>query len=72
MMPYDAFRPPWKFLAQLFGQFCRISKFGIVHVDVFCDDRFDPPADPIGRFSLLKPDWPAAIRRVGGLDLREW
>jgi hypothetical protein len=38
MMPHDAFRAPWKFLAQLFGEFGRISKIGVVNIDVPRDD----------------------------------
>jgi hypothetical protein len=34
-MTHDAFRPPWKLLAQLFGELSRISEIGVVNVDVF-------------------------------------
>ena len=71
MMPHDTFRPPWKLLAQLFGEFGGISKIGVVNVDVLRDDRFDPSADTIGRLSLLYPDWPEQFVDVAGLDLRD-
>src|SRR5450631_426428 len=71
MMPHDAFRSPWKFLAELFGEFGGISKIGVVNVDVFRDDRFDPAADTIGRLSLLNPDRPQQFVDVAGLDLRD-
>jgi hypothetical protein len=71
MMPHDAFRAPWKFLAQLFGELGRISEIGVVNVDVFRDDRFDPSADTIGRLSLLNPDRPQQFVDVAGLDLRD-
>ena len=71
MMPHDAFRAPWKFLAELFGELGGISKIGVVNVDVFRDDRFDPSADAIGRLSLLNPDWPEQFVDVAGLDLRD-
>jgi hypothetical protein len=38
MMPHDAFRPLWKLLAQLFGELGRISKIGVVNIDVLCDE----------------------------------
>jgi hypothetical protein len=62
MIPHDTFGPPWKLLAQLFGEFGRISKIGIVDVDVLRDDRFDPSADTIGCLSLLNPRLAGAIR----------
>ena len=71
MMSHDPFRPLWKFLAQLFGEFGGISKIGVVNVDVFRDDRFDPSADTIGRLSLLNPDWPEQFVDVAGLDLQD-
>ena len=71
MMAHDAFRAPWKFLAQLFGELGRISEIGVVNVDVFRDDRFDPSADAIGRLSLLNPDRPQQFVDVAGLDLRD-
>ena len=70
-MPHDTFRPPWKLLAQLFGEFGGISKIGVVNIDVLRDDRFDPSADTIGRLSLLNPDWPEQFVDVAGLDLRD-
>ena len=70
-MPHDAFRAPWKFLAELFGELGGISKIGVVNVDVFRDDRFDPSADTIGRLSLLNPDRPEQFVDVTGLDLRD-
>jgi len=69
MMPHDAFRPLWKLLAQLFGEFGRISKIAVVNIDVLRDDRFDPCADTISCFSLLNPDWPEQFIDVAGLDL---
>ena len=71
MMPHDAFRASWKFLAELFGEFGRISEIGVVNIDVFRDDRFDPSADSIGRLSFLKPDRPQHFVDVAGLDLRD-
>src|SRR6266851_8740508 len=71
MMSHDPFRPLWKFLAQLFGEFGGISEFGIVHVDVLCDDRFDPSADTISCLSLLNPDRPQHFVDVTGFDLRD-
>ena len=70
MMPYDPFRPPWKLVAKLPSKLGRISKIGAVDVDVFRDDRFNPSADTIGRFSLLNPDRPKQFVDVAGLDLR--
>ncbi len=66
-MPNDAFRSPWKLLTQLFGEFCRVSEFGIVHVDVLCDDRFDPSRGPDWPFPLLKPERPQQIVDVASL-----
>jgi len=66
MMPHDAFRPPWKFLAQLFGELGRISKIGVVNIDVLRDDCFDPSADTIRRLALLNPDWPEQFVDVAG------
>src|SRR6266436_3281424 len=71
MMPHDAFRAPWKFLAQLFGERGRISKIGVVNIDVLRDDCFDPSADTIRRLALLNPDWPEQFVDVAGLDLRD-
>src|SRR5882724_1452260 len=71
MMPYDTFRPPWKFLAQLLGELGWISKIGVVNIDIFRDDRFDPSADTIRRLALLNPDWPEQFVDVAGLDLRD-
>src|ERR1700688_3411810 len=71
MMPHDAFRAPWKFLAQLFGELGGISEIGVVNVDVFRDDRFDPSADTICRLALLNPDRPQQFVDVAGLDLRD-
>jgi hypothetical protein len=70
-MPHDAFRPPWKLLAQLLGEFGRIAKIGVVNIDVLCDDRLDPSADTISRLSLVNPDWPEQFVDVAGLDLRD-
>ena len=53
MMTDNALRPPREFLTQLFGEFGRVSEVGVVNLDVPCDDRLDPPADAIGRLSLL-------------------
>jgi hypothetical protein len=58
MMPHDAFRPPWKLLAPLFGKLGGISKIGVVNIDILRDDRFDPSVDTIGCLSLLNPDRP--------------
>jgi len=58
MMPHDTLGPPWKLLAQLFGQLGRISKIGVVNINVLRDKRFDPSADTISCLSLLGPDWP--------------
>jgi hypothetical protein len=71
MMPHDALRAPWKFLAQLFGELGRISKIGVVNIDVLRDDCFDPFADTIRRLALLKPDWPEQFVDVAGFDLRD-
>jgi hypothetical protein len=71
MMTHDAFRPPWKLLAQLFGELSRISKIGVVNVDVFRDDLFDPSAGSISRLSLLNPGRPQQFVDVAGLDLRD-
>src|ERR1700726_1971908 len=71
MMTDDAFRPPRKLFAQLFGEFGGISEIGVVNIDVFRDDRFDPSADSIGRLSFLKPDRPQHFVDVAGLDLRD-
>lgn len=69
MMTDNALRPPREFLAQLLGELSRISEIGVVNVDVFRDDRFDPSADAIGRFSFLNPDRPQQFVDVAGLDL---
>ena len=69
MMPHNTFGPPRKLLPQLFGELGRISKIGVVYVDVLRDDRFDPPTDTIGCLSLLDPDWPKQFIDVAGLDL---
>jgi hypothetical protein len=58
MMTDNALRPPREFLAQLFGEFGRVSEIYVVNVDVSRDDRFDPSTDAIGRLSLLNPDRP--------------
>jgi hypothetical protein len=71
MMSHDPFRPLWKFLAQLFSEFGRISKIGIVDIDILRDDRFDPSADTISCLSLLNSDWPEQFIDVAGLDLRD-
>ena len=71
MMTHDAFRAPWELLAQLFGELGRISKIGIVNIDVLRDDRFDPSADTIRRFALLYPDRPEQFIDVAGSDLRD-
>ena len=66
MMPHNTFGPPWKLLAQLFGELGRISKIGVVNIDVLRDDRFDPSADAISCLSLLNPDWPEQFVDVAG------
>ena len=71
MMTHDMFRPPWKLLAQLFGELGRISKIGVVNIDVLRDNRFDPSADTISCVSLLDPDWPEQFVDVAGLDLQD-
>src|SRR5260370_19053183 len=71
MMTHDAIRPPWKLLAQLFGELGRISKIGVVNIDVLRDDRFDPSADAISCPSPLDPDWPEQFVEVAGLNLRD-
>ena len=71
MMPHDAFRSPWKLLAQLFGEFGWISKIGVVNIDILRDDGFDPSADTISRLSLHNPDRPQQFVDVAGLDLRD-
>ena len=50
---HNTFGPPWKLLAQLFGQLGRISKIGVVNIGVLRDNRFDPSADTISCLSLL-------------------
>src|SRR4051812_4034105 len=70
-MPHNTFGPPRKLLPQLFGELGRISKIDVVNIDVLRDNRFDPPADTIGRLSLLDPDWPKQFIDVAGLDLRD-
>jgi hypothetical protein len=76
MMPHDTFGPPWKLLAQLFGRLLgRISKIGVVNIDVLRDNRFDASADTISCLSLLDPDWPEIagwavfVLQAGGLVL---
>src|SRR6476646_7343418 len=71
MMPHNTFGPPWKLLAQLFGELGGISKIGVVDIDVLRDNRFDPSADTISCLSLLDPDWPKQLIDVAGLDLRD-
>ena len=71
MMLHDTFRPPWKLLAQLFGELGRISKIGVVNIDVLRDNRLDPSADTISCLSLLDPNWPEQFVDVAGLDLRD-
>jgi hypothetical protein len=75
-MPHDTFGPPWKLLAQLFGRLLgRISKIGVVNIDVLRDNRFDASADTISCLSLLDPDWPEIagwavfVLQAGGLVL---
>src|ERR1700722_10408896 len=70
MMSHDAFRSPWKILAQLFGEFGWISKIGVVNIDILRDDGFDPSPDTISRLSLLNPDRPQQFVDVAGLDFR--
>ena len=65
MILNDAFRPPWKLLAQLFGELGGISKVGVV--DVLSDDSLDPSAHTIRRFALLYPNRPKQF--VDGLGL---
>ena len=70
MMPHDTFGPPWKLLAQLFGRLLgRISKIGVVNIDVLRDNHFDASADTISCLSLLDPDWPEQFLGVAGLNL---
>src|SRR6266436_887793 len=71
MMPHDAFRAPWKFLAELFGELGGISKIGVVNIDVLRDDRFDPSADTICRLALLNPNWPKQFVDIAGFNLRD-
>ncbi len=59
MMPDDAFRLPWKFLAQLFSELGGIPKILVVDVDVLRDYRL--PADTICRLS------PAHARLVNAI-----
>ena len=70
-MSDDAFRSPWKLLAQLIGELGWISKIGVVNIDILRDDGFDPSADTISRLSLLNPDRPQQFVDVAGLDLRD-
>jgi hypothetical protein len=55
-MADHALRPLRKLLAQLLGQIGRIAKILVVDINVLRDDRFDPPADSVGRFTLFDPN----------------
>jgi hypothetical protein len=55
MMPHDAFRLPRKFLAQLFGELGKISKTGVVDIDVL--------------LALLNPNRPKQLVNLARLDL---
>jgi hypothetical protein len=44
------------FLAQLLSRLGRIAEIFVVDINVLGDDRFDPPADSVGRFTLFDPN----------------
>jgi hypothetical protein len=71
MMPHDTLGSPWKFLAQLTDEFGKISKMGVVNIDVSRDDYFDPSTGTIRSLALLNPNWPDQLVDVAGPDLRD-
>jgi hypothetical protein len=61
--PLEPFRKP---LAELFGELGRIAKILVIDVYVLRDDRLYPAANPIGGFTLLKPDRPEQFIDMAG------
>lgn len=69
MMLHRLLRPFGQLLPQLLRQRRWIAEVGIIDVDIFCDDRFDPAANPICSFTLLKPNRLQQIEYMAWLDL---
>lgn len=71
MVSWTLLRTFWKFSPQLFGQFRRISKFGVVKIDVSCDYGLDAAANPICSFGLVDPYRLEQLKDMARLDLAD-